>query len=210
MAKTANTGRANQRRRARGDLLRATARLLRQGRRPSLEEVAEEALVSRATAYRYFPNIETLLLEASLDVAMPEPDELFPDGSSDDPVTRVGKVDAAIQKVIDESEPALRIMLAHTMERRAKGDDTDGLPIRQNRRTKLIEAALAPAQDRFGRDNLEMLKAALALVIGTEGMVVFRDVLQIDDAKASKVRAWSIRALIEAASKDSKSPIKRK
>ena len=60
MADTA--GRPNQRRRTRKDLLDAATRLMRQGRKPSLEEVAEEALVSRATAYRYFASIDALLV----------------------------------------------------------------------------------------------------------------------------------------------------
>jgi hypothetical protein len=41
-------GRPNQKRRTRKDLLLAAARLMKQGRQPVLEEVAEEALVSRA------------------------------------------------------------------------------------------------------------------------------------------------------------------
>ena len=45
---------------------------MKQGRNPSLEDVAGEALVSRATAYRYFPSVEALLLEASLDVEVPD------------------------------------------------------------------------------------------------------------------------------------------
>lgn len=65
-------GRPNQRVRTRKDLLQAAARLMKQGRKPSLDDVAQEALVSRATAYRYFPTIDALLLEASLDVAVPE------------------------------------------------------------------------------------------------------------------------------------------
>lgn len=66
MADTA--GRPSQRRRTGEDLLEAASRLMRQGRKPSLEEVAEAALVSRATEYRYFPSIDALLLEATLDV----------------------------------------------------------------------------------------------------------------------------------------------
>ena len=42
--------RQNQRYRTRKDLLDAAARLLKAGRSPSLEEVAAEAKVSRATA----------------------------------------------------------------------------------------------------------------------------------------------------------------
>ncbi|MGE0723371.1 MAG: helix-turn-helix domain-containing protein, partial [Alphaproteobacteria bacterium] len=66
-----------QRRRTRKDLLQAAARLARRGERPSLDQVAVEAMVSRATAYRYFPNVEALLIEASLDVAVPGPEVVF-------------------------------------------------------------------------------------------------------------------------------------
>jgi hypothetical protein len=62
-----------------------------------------------------------------------------------------------------------------------------------------IEAALEPAQDQFKPAALETLTQALALVIGTEAMVVFKDVLQLDDARARKVKRWAIRALVEAA-----------
>src|SRR3546814_6420835 len=61
------TGRPNQKRRTRKELLQAASRLMKQGRKPSLEEIDEEALVSRATAYRYFPGVEAWLVEASLD-----------------------------------------------------------------------------------------------------------------------------------------------
>lgn len=166
---------------------------------PSLEEVAEEALVSRATAYRYFPGMEALLAEASLDIAVPDARDLFGDKSSDDPVLRLEQVDAALHEMIVENEVPLRMMLAHSLERRASGDEDSELPVRQNRRTPLIEAALAPAQADFRGAKLETLVAALALIIGTESMVVFRDVLQLDDAKAKKVKRWAIRALVEGA-----------
>ena len=83
------TVRSNQKHRTRKDLLRAAARLLKEGRTPSLEEIAEAALVSRATAYRYFPGVEALLLEASFDVETPEPEAVFPPGTPDDPVERL-------------------------------------------------------------------------------------------------------------------------
>src|SRR5690606_31279398 len=76
---TERIGRPNQRSRTRKDLLQAAARLVKQGRKPTVEEVAAEALVSRATAYRYFPSIEALLTEAELDVAVPPPEEVLRD-----------------------------------------------------------------------------------------------------------------------------------
>lgn len=193
------TGRQNQIGRTRKDLLQAAARLLKQGRKPSLDDVAEEARVSRATAYRYFPGVESLLVEAIVDVAAPEAGDLFGAGSSNDPVKRLLRADEALHKAIAENEVPLRMMLAHSLEQRAKEVVEGAVPVRQNRRTPLIEAALEPAQDQFDPKQLETLRSALALIIGTEAMVVFKDVLQLDSAAAQNVRRWAIEALVEAA-----------
>lgn len=201
MMEAERAGRPNQKTRTRKDLLQAASRLMKQGRKPSLEEIAEEALVSRATAYRYFPRVEALVLEASLDVAVPQADEIFAGGSSDDPVARLERVDTALHDMILANEAPLRMMLAHTMQR-GVADENDGeLPARQNRRTPLIEAALEPTRNQFKPAALKTLSKALALVIGTEAMVVFKDVLQLQDSDARKVKRWAIRALVEAARK---------
>jgi len=93
------------------------------------------------------------------------------------------------------------MMLAHSMQR-AMADRNDAeLPARQNRRTPLIEAALEPTRNQFKPAALKTLGKALALVIGTEAMVVFKDVLQLEDADARKVKRWAIRALVDAARK---------
>lgn len=192
-------GRPNQKRRTRKDLLLAAARLMKQGRNPGLEEIAEEALVSRATAYRYFPSVEPLLAEAALDIATPEPAALFAGKSTDDPVTRLEKVESVLHAVVVANEAAFRLMLAHSLQRKVGDGAGDGVPARQNRRTPLIEAALAPARKQFKPGSLDLLAKALALVVGTEAMVVFKDVLQLDDAEARRVKRWAIRALVEAA-----------
>ena len=191
-------GRHNQRSRTRKDLLEAASRLLKQGRKLSVEEVAEEARVSRATAYRYFPNVEMLLVEAPLEGAMPEAEDVFR-GASDDPVERVERVDAALHEMMAANEQALRMMLAQSLQRGASREAGTEYPIRQNRRTALIEAALAPAREQFSPDALESLTNALAVMIGTESMVAFKDVLQLNETRAEDVRRWAIRALIDAA-----------
>jgi len=196
------SGRLNQKIRTRKHLLQAASRLMSQGRNPSLEEIAEDALVSRATAYRYFPNVEALLVEASLDIAMPDPDTLFAADKSNDPVTRLERADTAMHEAILANEPALRRMLMHAMQQSLLSDSEEEPPARQNRRAPLIEAALAPVKQQFKPAALPMLRRALALVLGTEAMLVFKDVLQIDDAEARKVKRWAIRALVDAARKE--------
>ena len=200
MASTRDTeGRANQKRRTRKALLQAAARLLGQGRRPGLEEIAAEALVSRATAYRYFPNVESLLAEAPLDADVHEPDVLFRGMPGGDPASRVQRVDTLLHDALLANEASFRVMLAHTVQR-SFGQGSDArLPARQNRRTPLLEAALAPARDRIRPGTLKTLTRALALVVGTEAMVVCKDVLGLDDAEARRVKRWAIRALVDAA-----------
>jgi AcrR family transcriptional regulator len=174
---------------------------MKQGRTFTLEEVAEEAQVSRATAYRYFSSIDALLVESPIDGAVPDPDDLFRGVSLDDPVERLARVETALHDMISANEPSLRLMLAHSLQRNSNGEGGDDLPIRQNRRTALIEAALTPARRRFKPSEFKALTKALALIMGPESMVVFKDVLQMDAADARKVRRWAIRALVEAALK---------
>ena len=92
----AKAGRLNQRLRTRKDLLQAAARLMKQGHKPTLDEVAQAALVSRATAYHYTPRVESLLIEASLDLAMPGAEALFAGEATTDPVARVERVDGML------------------------------------------------------------------------------------------------------------------
>jgi AcrR family transcriptional regulator len=191
--------RSNQHLRTRKDLLLAAARLLKDGRQPTMDEIAEAALVSRATAYRYFPTLEALLVEAPLDGAMPDPDRLFAGNPSVDPEERLDRAEAAMHQMSYQNEAQLRLMLANSLLAAPAGG---AAPARQNRRTPLIEAALAPARKRFTHEAYENLRAALALVFGTESMVVFRDVVPLNERKARKVKSWAIRALVRAALKE--------
>lgn len=207
MATADRKGRRNQRRRTRKDLLLAASRLLQRGSKPSMDEVAEEALVSRATAYRYFPSLEALLIEAPLEAAIPEPGDLFADDRSLDPEARVDKAESALHTMIYQNEAQLRLMLASSLEQAAKARGKDTTPVRQNRRTPLIEAALAPARDRFDDAIYQKLCAALALVFGTESMLVFRDVVPLDEKAAREAKSWAVQALVRAALKESKTTL---
>lgn len=194
MVTAAPAERGNQRYRTRKDLIAAAARLMKEGRKPNLEEVAETARVSRATAYRYFPSIEALLVEAAVDIATPDTSTLFGDNATD-PEARIDRAEAAMHRMAFDNEKAIRLILAAALGR----GDREDVPVRQNRRTALIEAALAPAQGRFKKATYERLKAALALIFGSESMIVFRDVLRLDDKTAREVKSWAVRALVRAA-----------
>jgi AcrR family transcriptional regulator len=191
-------GRTRQRQRTRRDLLEAAGRLARESRAPTLEQVAAEAMVSRATAYRYFPNVEALWTEAALHLATPQADALFAADPGTDATRRLTMVDEALETMIEENEPALRAMLAQSLERSLAAET----PLnRQNRRSPLIDAALEPVKDEFEPAALVRMKRALAILLGTEAAIVTKDVLQLTRAEARATRRWALSALIAAARK---------
>lgn len=188
--------RSNVQLRTRKALLEAAGRLLERGRMPTMDEVAREALVSRPTAYRYFRSLDALLQESVVDAAVTgvlaeataQPDA--------DPETRLLAAEAALHRSTWENEAALRVMLAHTVQR---DPADDSIPPRQNRRLPLIEAALAPLREQLQEAEFRRLTCALALIFGTEAMIVFRDVLRVDEATAREVKTWAIRTLLRGA-----------
>lgn len=187
---------SNRELRTRKDLLQAASRLMKQGRRPSMEEVAAEALVSRATAYRHFTNVDALLVEVPVDEAVADPVALFAHDVSTDAEARIDRAEAFMHDITYHNEPQLRIMLANSI-----GRDTadDALPRRQNRRLPLIEAALAPVRASINDAGYERLCTALALMFGPEAMIVTRDVLNINAGQARDAKSWAVRALVRAA-----------
>lgn len=200
--KASESGRPQQRLRTRKDLLRAAAQLVEQGREPTLDEIAAAALVSRATAYRYFSSAEAVLAEVGIDSHIPDPAEHFAEDAATDAFERVWKAERAINAPTFERHLTARIALASMLRQSvANAAERDGAPVRQNRRGAMIAAALAPVRDQFKRRDLEHLSNALALFLGIEAMVVFKDVLRLQDAQSEAVRRWAVRALIEAAKK---------
>jgi len=168
-----------------------------------MEDVAAEALVSRATVYRYFPDIKVLLLEAPLDTAVPTADSLFADDDSVDPEERLDRAEAALHDMVYRNEAQLRLMLANSLAAKGDGKSPDAMPVRQNRRMPLIEEALKPVRQQLHEAAYEKLCASLALIFGTESMIVFRDVLDVDPDMARGIKSWALRALLRQALEDS-------
>ena len=191
--------RRDQKQRTRQDLLKAAAGLMKQGRVPKLAEVAEEAMVSRATAYRYFSSDEALITEAAIHGQTPTAEHLFADDKVLDPEERLSKANAVMHDFIWGNQMQMRLVLARLLEQ-AAGATKDQPELRcQNRRTEFIHTALAPARDRFDKTTYRKLCAALALIFGVESMLVFRDVLQIEETEAREVENWLIRVVTQAA-----------
>jgi AcrR family transcriptional regulator len=201
----------SQKLRTRRVLIDVAIELTRQGRSPSVAEVADAAKVSRATAYRYFPSSEALALQVAADLRGQVDEKMFDGLAADDVPARAERMVRELSGRIFGDESLYRNMLRASLElglnRDAEGQ-TD-VPVRQRRRREWIGLTVQPLQDRLDRVDRERLEAALALVCGTEAMIVMRDVCELDADAATEVLAWAARALTERAIADAESPRNR-
>lgn len=192
------TERLNQKSRTRAALLRAARELVSQGNTPSIQQVADAALVSKATAYRYFPTQEALLVELPLDEDVPTVDSLFGDGGPADVEDRVVLVHNALYDLARDHEAEfrafLRASLARSLRRGAKE-----YPLRGARRDALLAEALEPLTDELPPDELARLRRALAVLVGVESMIVLRDVLGLEHQEGRDLTEWAVRELVRSA-----------
>lgn len=194
-------GRINQKRRTRSAILAAAVELLEGGqRRPTVAEVADAALVSRATAYRYFPTQEYLLFEAALESTRSDIDrELDESTLGEDPEGRLEVLIDIVQKRIFDREAAFRTMLRLSLEQSAEEEQYGGASaLRGGGRVRWIEKALAPVQGSLEEPDFRRLVAALSLCMGIEALVVLRDVCALEPSEAEEVLRWAARTLLRS------------
>jgi AcrR family transcriptional regulator len=203
MAGPARDLRSNQKQRTRGAIVDAAVRLVRDGAAPTVAQAAEAAGVSRATAYRYFPTPEDLLIEvATVTPAMRPVEAVLAElGGDADPETRFLRVQETFNAVVVQEEAqmrtALRAYLDNWLARRRHGVK-GGLELREGRRMRWLRDVLDPVRGRLSAKQQRRLECALALTLGMDGMVVMKDVCRLKDDEAQDVLRWAGLALLRA------------
>jgi AcrR family transcriptional regulator len=185
--------RVNQKARTRAAIVQAVHELARSGAEITMPSVAKAALVSEATAYRYFPDLVTLLLEADQGT-WPDPAEaLAPVAGSADPVERIGFAARLLLDGVLANESGVRAMIAGSITR------PEVAARRPGHRFGLIDAALAPAADRLDPAALAQLRHDLAVVVSADALFTLTDLCQLNRPDAVDSAVHTARALTEAA-----------
>jgi AcrR family transcriptional regulator len=189
-------GRANQKRRTRQALIDAALALRDEGRNPTLADVAERALVSRATAYRYFPSVEALVSETVTDRGMQPLERFWRPG--DDPVEGIGRAAHALNSLLVADEAGLHVMERSFMTVWLESAAREA-PLRPGRRMQYIEPIVDSLEDVLAPAARQRLKQALSIVLGTEALIAVRDVGRANARDAVDVTIWAARALVRQA-----------
>jgi AcrR family transcriptional regulator len=192
----AGSGRTRQKLRTRRDLLATAGRLISEGHRPTVAEVADAADVSRRTAYRYFPTQEKLLVEASLERVRPAMEAAItaaPAGLAEaDLDKRLDTLVRSMQTTASEHEHLLRTMVHLTVLEKPQ----PGTRPRGSRRVDWIELAVGSLKPRLDRAAYSRLVTALSLIVGIEALIVMRDLRGLGTSQSIQVSQWMARAVL--------------
>ena len=111
------SGRINQKRRTRAAIIAACQQLITAGADINMPAVARAALVSEPTAYRYFPDLASLLEEALAGIE-PDPAAALAAGADPgDPVERVAYAAELLARLVIERQGAIRALMSVSMAR---------------------------------------------------------------------------------------------
>jgi AcrR family transcriptional regulator len=183
----------NQKARTRAAIVQAVHELARSGAEITMPSVAKAALVSEATAYRYFPDLVTLLLEADQGTWPDPAGALAPVTDSGDPVERIGFAARLLLDGVLANESAVRAMIAGSITR------PEIAARRPGHRFGLIDAALAPAAHRLDPAALAQLRRDLAVVVSADALFTLTDLCELSGPDAVDSTVHTARALTEAA-----------
>jgi AcrR family transcriptional regulator len=187
-------GRTSQKGRTRSALVAAARDMVARGQTPTVDQAATAASVSRATAYRYFPNHGSLLAAAH-----PETDarSLLGEDPPEDPAARLDIVIRAFTTLIVQTEAQQRTMLRLSLE--PHDEDGSPLPLRQGRAIGWIAEALEPLHGRLTDEALHRLVLAIRSATGIEALVWLTDMAGLSRDEAVDLMRESARALLTVA-----------
>lgn len=186
------SGRTGQKHRTRNQLIAAARQIVTAGgTAPTVDEAAAAAGISRATAFRYFPNQKALLIAAHPEVGVAS---YVPEDAGSDPEKRLrGTVRAFIAMIID-TEPQQRTMLRLSLDPRTEPRQ---LPLRAGRAISWFEEALAPLE--LTGEEIHRVAVAVRSAVGIEALVWLTDVAGLTREQAARSMTWTAMAILREA-----------
>ena len=164
----------------------------------SLEDIADKANVSRATIYRYFPSVELLITEASLDIHHQSPDELLVEVKDMPLNDRIFYIQNYYNQLAQDHELVFRRYLSTVLTESI----TSKKKIRGLRRLESMKIALQPFKKDMPTDQFENLINISALLMGIDSLIVTKDVCDLSNAESNKLLKWGIDMILKNLSRD--------
>ncbi|APC13088.1 MULTISPECIES: TetR/AcrR family transcriptional regulator [Providencia] len=177
--------------------------LFEKGAMPSVSELALEAGVSRATAYRYFPtqtDLITAVVNESLGPILTwRPQSVKTEERIDELLTY------AFPRMF-EHEGVLRAALQASLQQWAQGRSTP-LSIKDKRlergnRKDILTMVTSPMKSEFPQEIIDKVIRAFSVIYGSEIFLVLKDIWKMEDSQVTELAQWMAKAIMNQAVAD--------
>jgi AcrR family transcriptional regulator len=193
-------GRVNQKLKTRSALLQSAKKLMARQKRVTLEHVADEASVSRATIYRYFPNVELLLTEASLEIHHLTPDELIEEMGSLPILERISFIQRYYNQLAQDHEILFRRYLSAVLA----ASSSTKKKVRGARRKEALIKAITPLDSQLtGEDRMNLVNIA-SILMGIDAFITAKDVCGLNSEEATATLEWGLNMIVKGMINDLK------
>ena len=190
--------------RTRRVLLEGMKELLRSGAPLTVQSLADETGVSRATVYRYFPSNHSIALNATMpltdnpfdDPTWSNRNEEFQNLSKFDVAKRAGSLVRVMGEWAFDHETELRTVLALSLN---PDSVTKGLARKgRTNRHRWITTLLADLPPEVNHAERERLAQSLIPLFGADAVVWVTDVAQLNREKGLDLLQWMATSLVQA------------
>ncbi|HUF97950.1 MAG TPA: helix-turn-helix domain-containing protein [Ilumatobacter sp.] len=206
--------RSHQKGHTRAAILAACAEIVTDGVHLSMDAIADRAGISRATIYRYFSTTSDVVWHFVTEYSPTDPAGTAPtsgaEGERAPPaVAALSLQHAALAAERSVNDPIfaspniVRLFEIARLQRTVGGavGGTASAAASDDRpaRLSVIDVALDPHAERLGAKRTEVLRGALALMMGPEAMITLLDACHLTEADARTITRWATSAIVQQA-----------
>ncbi len=185
-----HTGRKKQKLKTQQRILVSAQRFLNEGQDFTLEDVATQAGLSRATIYRYYSNVEVLSLEAGLDLNVQSPESILRQLDGQSIQDMILSIQDYYNRFTLDNEAAFRKFLSVVIS----ADEMEGR--RGARRIRALKLAFEEIQVDLKPSDINKLTHVATLLMGIEAIIVTKDVCRLSDEDSLQSLKWGLTMML--------------
>lgn len=184
-------------------LVTTALELFEKGAMPSVSELALEAGVSRATAYRYFPT-QSDLITATVNESLGPILTWRP--QSEKTEERIDELLTFAFPRMFEHEGALRAALQASLQQWAQGrsapQEVKSKQFERGNRKDILAMVTTPMKSEYPQEIVDKVIKAFSVVYGSEIFLVLKDIWKMDNQQVIELAQWMAKAIMNQAISD--------
>lgn len=184
-------------------LVTTALELFEKGAMPSVSELALEAGVSRATAYRYFPT-QSDLITATVNESLGPILTWRP--QSEKTEERIDELLTFAFPRMFEHEGALRAALQASLQQWAQGrsapQEVKSKQFERGNRKDILAMVTTPMKSEYPQEIVDKVIKAFSVIYGSEIFLVLKDIWKMDNLQVIELAQWMAKAIMNQAVAD--------